>query len=257
MSSTRTEKIKFKNSSGFLLDARLDLPSESRFERPKAYAIFCHCFTCTKDTITTFRISRLLAQHGIACLRFDFTGLGSSEGDFANSNFTTMVDDVIAAAYYLTEHYEAPSFLLGHSMGGTAVLAASLQLDHIRGIVTIAAPSKPDHVLHHFGNALTLLEENKPASFRVAGQLYPMNPQFLNDVRRFNSKTLFGAIEKPVLIFNVKHDEMVSTGDAEEIKQWVSGESRIIMLKTADHLLTDRDDTDMVTEEIMMWADSL
>lgn len=255
MSSTRTEKIKFKNSSGFLLDARLDLPADT--PTPGTYAIFCHCFTCTKETITTFRISRLLAQHGIACLRFDFTGLGNSEGDFANTNFTTMVDDILAAATYLSDHHEAPEFLLGHSMGGTAALVASLRLDNIHGIVTIASPSKPDHVLHHLGQDLTLLEQNKPVSFNVAGQLYPMNPQFLNDVRHFDPKKLFGGIDKPVLIFNVKHDEMVSPDDAEEINRWVKGSSEIIMLETADHLLSDRSDTNSVVDEIIQWTGNL
>lgn len=253
MSNTRTEKIKFENSSGFLIDARLDTPIDT----PNAYAIFCHCFTCTKETITTFRLCRLLAQHGIACLRFDFTGLGNSEGNFANSNFTTMVDDVIAAANYLTEHHKAPAYLFGHSMGGTAVLAASLQIESTKGIITIASPSKPDHVLHHFGGALTLLEQNQTASLNVAGQMYPMNPQFLNDVRSYDSKTLFSEINKPVLIFNVQHDKMVSPKDAEEIDKWVGGESRIVTLKTADHLLTNHADTEIVTEETMMWADSL
>ena len=253
MSSTRTEKIIFKNSRGFSLDARLDTPTET----PKAYAIFCHCFTCTKETITTFRLSKLLAQNGVAVLRFDFTGLGNSEGDFANTNFTTMVDDVIAAANYLSDQYESPSYLLGHSMGGTAALAASIQLTGIRGIVTIASPSKPDHVLHHFGDALTLLENDEPASFDVAGQSYTINPQFLIDVRNVDSKTLFHEINKPVLIFNVKHDEMVSPDDAEEINQWVSAESRIIMLENSDHLLTDRNDVNLVTEKIIAWFNYL
>ena len=249
MSSTRTEKIKFNNSRGLVLDARLDLPEET----PVAFAIFCHCFTCTKETITTFRLSRLLAQHGIAVLRFDFTGLGNSEGEFANSNFSTMVDDVLAAVNYLSSHYESPSYLIGHSMGGTAVLAASLQCEHIKGIITIASPSKPDHVLHHFGEALTLLENNEAASFNVAGKMYPMNPQFLNDIKSVDSKALFKKIYKPVLIFNVKHDEMVSPDDAEEINLWVTGESRIYTLDTANHLLSDRKDITTVTEEIVAW----
>ena len=253
MSNTRTEKIKFENSSGFLIDARLDTPIDT----PNACAIFCHCFTCTKETITTFRLCRLLAQHGIACLRFDFTGLGNSEGDFANSNFTTMVDDVIAAANYLTEHHNAPAYLFGHSMGGTAVLAASLQIESTKGIITIASPSKPDHVLHHFGGALTLLEQNQAASFNVAGQMHPMNPQFLNDVRSYDSKTLFAEINKPVLIFNVQHDEMVSPKDAEEINQWVSGQSKVITLDKANHLLTDRNDTTKVVDETLNWIKTL
>ena len=253
MSSTQTEKISFTNSRGFSLDARLDLPLLT----PVAYAVFCHCFTCTKETITTFRLSRLLAARGIAVLRFDFTGLGGSEGDFANTNFTTMIDDVTAAADHLRGFHQPPAYLLGHSMGGTAVLAASLQLSGIHGVITIASPSRPDHVLHHFGSALTLLEHNEAASFDVAGQSYAMNPPFINDVRSIDSKTLFKKIKKPVLIFNVKHDEMVSPDDADEINRWVSGESRIITLENADHLLTNRNDINHVADEILSWTNSL
>ena len=177
MKSTKTLKASFKNNNSFLLDARLELPSLT----PKAFAIFCHCFTCTKQTLATHRISRLLAEQGIAVLRFDFTGLGQSEGDFANTNFTTMVNDVIAASQYLNNNYDPPAFLFGHSMGGTAALAAALELDNIKGIATIASPSQPSHVLHHFGSALKELEQNHSSSFQVAGQRYPMNPQFVTD----------------------------------------------------------------------------
>lgn len=253
MSNTRSLKIKFKNNSELLLDARLDIP----IDPPKAYAIFCHCFTCTKETITTSRISRALAKSGIACLRFDFTGLGNSEGDFADTNFTTMVADIISASHYLSKHYETPGFLLGHSMGGTAALAASLQLPDISSIVTVASPSKPNHVLHHFGKALALLERGEPASFDVAGTTYHLNPQFIHDVRSYDATTLFKEIKQSVLIFNVLHDELVPVTDAEEIDQWVSGESKVITLEEANHLLTDKKDSTFVSEEIIEWINRL
>lgn len=249
MNSTRTEKIKFKGGSGFVLDARLELPATP----VKAYAIFCHCFTCTKETLATFRISKLLAKQGIAVLRFDFTGLGDSEGDFSDTNFTTMVDDIIAASNYLQNNYETPTLLFGHSMGGTAALTASLQLDAIRGITTIASPSSPDHVLHHFGDALILLENDITTSFSVAGQSYPLKPQFVTDVRRFDTRALFNGIKQPVLIFNVVHDEIVPTSNAEDIYNWVGGEAQIISLDKANHLLSNKDDAELVVGEISKW----
>jgi len=257
MSNTRSLKIKFEGGSGFLLDARLELPAGSPAKSPsgspRAYAIFCHCFTCTKETLATFRISKLLARKGFAVLRFDFTGLGSSEGDFADTNFTTMVDDVIAASNYLRDNHQAPAFLFGHSMGGTAALAASLKLDAVKGIATIASPSSPDHVLHHFGEALALLEKNIAARFNIAGQSYPLKPQFVTDVRNYNTQELFSGITKPVLIFNVLHDRVVPGTNAQEISNWISGKSKIISVDKADHLLSDKDDARFVAGEIVEW----
>ena len=162
-----------------------------------------------------------------------------------------MVNDITSASSYLNQNYTAPTFLLGHSMGGTAALVASLQLPDIKSIITVASPSKPNHVLHHFGKALSLLENNESASFDVAGQTYHLNPQFIQDVRSYDAVTLFKEIYKPVLIFNVLHDELVDVKDAEEIQQWVSGESKIVTLDKANHLLTDKKDSDFVSEEII------
>ena len=253
MKPIKTLKVSFKNSNGFLLDARLELPSQT----PEAFAIFCHCFTCTKQTLTTHRISRLLAEQGIAVLRFDFTGLGQSEGDFANSNFTTMVDDVIAAYEYLNNNHEPPTFLLGHSMGGTAALVAASQLSSIKGIATIASPSRPDHVLHHFGPALKALEQNHPSYFQVAGQAYPINPQFVTDVRSINTEELFKNITQEVLIFSVVNDTIVKPTNAEQINNWMDGNSRIVNLYYADHLLTNKSDALLVADKISKWIKSV
>lgn len=249
MKRFKTIKIQFNGGSDAVLDARLDLPVDA----PKAFAIFCHCFTCTKETLAAFRISRLLAEQGIAVLRFDFTGLGSSNGDFAETNFTTMVDDIMAAAEYLSLNYQAPSLLLGHSMGGTAALTASLQLKEVTGIVTIASPSKPEHVLHHFGPALTELENNIPTSFKVAGQMYRMNPQFVSDIRSYDTQKTFKEITKPVLVFNVLNDGLVAQEDAQEIERWVGGITRIVTLEDADHLISDNNDAAQIVDEIIAW----
>lgn len=253
MSRSRTEKIRFKGGSGFVLDARLDMPVDISINAPKAYAIFCHCFTCTKETLATHRVSRFLAQQGIAVLRFDFTGLGHSKGDFSETNFTTMINDIIAANNFLSEHHETATILLGHSLGGTAALAASVQLEAINTIITIAAPSKPVHVLHHFGDALKRLEEDTPANITVAGAKYLMKPHFIDDARNHDTKILFKKITKPVLIFSVMSDEIVETYNAKEINEWVSGKSKIVSLATADHLITDVSDARFVTDQIIQW----
>jgi putative redox protein len=250
---TQTVKTSFTGSTGLQLDARLELPRET----PKAWAIASHCFTCSKDTITVFRLSRLLAEQGIAVLRFDFTGLGNSEGDFARTNFTTDVTDVHAAAEFLRNHYEAPALLIGHSLGGTAMLEAATYLDSVKAVVTIASPSQPDHVLHHFGHALTMLEQGIAASIEVAGQHYDIEPQFIEDLRRYDMQQHLASLDKPVLIFKVLNDALVDEQNADEIAAWTKGPSCIVTLDKADHLLSNRDDAAYVANEIVKWFENL
>ena len=236
-----------------MLDARLELPIDA----PNAWAVISHCFTCTKDTITVFRISRLLAEQGIATLRFDFTGLGGSDGDFAHTNFTTEVADVHAAVEFLRDNYQAPSLLIGHSLGGTAMLEAAMHIDSVKAVVTIASPSQPDHVLHHFGHALTLLEQGIASSIEVAGQHYDIEPQFLEDLRQFDMQHRLASLDKPVLIFRVLHDALVDGDNADEINAWTSGAARIITLDKADHLLSNKIDAALVADEIARWFENL
>jgi putative redox protein len=250
---SRTIKTGFTGASGYFLDARLELPIGTA----RAYAVASHCFTCTKDTITVFRISRLLAESGIAVLRFDFTGLGNSEGDFAQSNFTTDVADIYAAAEFLRDNYSAPSLLIGHSLGGTAMLEAAMQIEQVKAVVTIASPSQPDHVLHHFDHALTMLEQGIASSIEVAGRHYDIEPQFLEDLRRYNMQQRLTMLEKPVLIFKVLNDALVDSENADEISAWTAGPSRIVTLYKADHLLSNKDDAAFVADEIATWFENL
>ncbi len=251
--STRTVKAGFTGGSGYQLDARLELPSA----KPRAFAIASHCFTCTKDTITVFRISRMLAEQGIAVLRFDFTGLGGSQGDFAQTNFTTNVADVDAAVAFLTDNYEPAALLIGHSLGGTAMLEAAMHSDSIEAVVTIASPSQPDHVLHHFGHALTILEQGIASSIEVAGQHYEIEPQFLEDLHRYDMEQRLASLHKPVLIFRVVNDALVDNENADQIHAWTSGPSRIVTLDKADHLLSNRNDAAFVADEIAKWFENL
>jgi alpha/beta superfamily hydrolase len=250
---TKTVKTEFIGGSGHMLDARLELPSST----PIAYAVACHCFTCTKDTITVFRVSRMLAELGIAVLRFDFTGLGNSKGDFAQTNFTTDVADVHAAAEYLRDNYEAPALLIGHSLGGTAMLEAAMHINSVQAVVTIASPSTPDHVLHHFGHALTMLEQGIASSIEVAGQHYDIEPQFLEDLHQYDMQQRLGELHKPVLIFKVMNDALVDSENADEISAWTGGPARIVTLDKADHLLSNKEDAEFVAAEIAKWFKNL
>jgi len=223
----------------------------------KAFIIFCHCFTCTKETITTFRLSRLLAETGYGVLRFDFSGLGNSEGDFSATTFSSTRNDLNSAIDFLKKNYQAPSFLMGHSLGGTTALSIAQDNKEIKGVVTVASPSEPEHVLHHFGHALTLLERGVPASFEVAGQYYEIEPGFIHDVRHFDMPSCLSRLDKPVLIINIEHDALVDESNAQEIQQWVKGDTQLITIKNSDHLLSDRASVSDVAEQIISWIDKL
>ena len=240
-----------------MLDARLDVPADIDINEVTDFIIFCHCFTCSKETITTYRLSRLLAENGYGVLRFDFTGLGNSEGDFSSTTFSSTQDDVRSAISFLEDNYRLPSFLMGHSMGGTTVLSIAQDYDFIKGVVTVASPSDPEHVLHHFGHALTLLEQGISASFKVAGRYYDIQPEFVDDLRKANMKEVLSRLEKPVLIFNVENDSTVSESNAREIQQWVKGKTELITLKNTDHLLADRQTSAEVAQRIIEWLQNI
>src|SRR5258708_6719367 len=161
-------KVEFSGASGTTLAARLDLPPT-----PRAYALFAHCFTCGKDIFAAARIAEGLVAHGIAVLRFDFTGIGSSEGEFANTNFSSNVRDLVAAASYLRQSHAAPSLLIGHSLGGAAVLAAAPQLPEATAVVTIGAPASAAHVVHNFAADLANIAEKGTAAVTLGGRAFP------------------------------------------------------------------------------------
>ena len=246
-------KVKFPGGSGHILDGRLEMSENG----PKAYAICCHCFTCSKDTLTSYRISKAMAEKGCATLRFDFTGLGGSEGDFSKTGFSSNVADVLAAIEYLREHYQAPALLIGHSLGGTAILEAAIQTGDVKAAATIASPSQPDHVLHHFGHALTMLEQGIPSSIEVAGEYYDIEPEFIEDLRSYDMQQRLGQLNKPALIFNIINDALVNKNNATELNDWIKGNSEIITLENSDHLLSKRQDTDLVANTIIEWFEKL
>lgn len=248
--SVFSEKLTFTGSQHGLLDARLDTPQNIV---PRGYVILSHCFTCTKETLTSARVARGLAQAGFGVLRFDFTGLGGSEGEFADTNFSSMVADILRAADYLQQHYQSPVALLGHSMGGTAALVASCNIASCKTVVTLASPSQPEHVLHHFGPVLQQLEAGQDACIRVAGVQYPVKPQFIQDVRGFNMSQLLADYRKPLLAIRAETDALVKADAAEQIAALTQGPSRVLQIPGTDHLFSDRQATLFMIDEIARW----
>ena len=231
----QSHHVRFAGHNNVQLDGRLELP-----EAPRCFATFSHCFTCTKDTLAAYRISKELAKLDIATLRFDFAGLGKSAGNFADTNFSTNKNDLQAAIHFLAKEYDSPQLLIGHSLGGTAALACAADNDAIAGVVTIASPSQPAHVLHHFGSALDQLEAGNPAAITVAATDYPIKPQFVDDIRSHDMQRLLSKLDTPVLIFEVIDDEIVGAHNARDIEQWSRGESDTRLLNNTDHIISDK-----------------
>lgn len=240
--------ISFKNSRDLTLAARLELP-----ENPELFAVFSPCFTCTKETLATYRISQQLAKKHIAVLRLDFTGLGESEGDFADSNFSTQVDDIQSAADFLAKNYQSPGLLIGHSMGGTASYAAALQMPEVRAVISIASPSAPVHVTHHFGDALEAIRNGQSATFNVAGRSYQVKPQFLEHLDVHGLPGSLGELDKATLIFHGENDALVNIEQAYELFAALPQPKSFVSLDTADHVLSDRSDSNYVADVIVSW----
>lgn len=245
-------KVNFKNLSGQELSARIEMPVNGR---PKAYALFAHCFTCNKNLQAVTHISRSLTTRGIAVMRFDFTGLGESEGDFADTNFSGNIEDLISAADYLTSDYEAPKILIGHSLGGAAVLMASSSLASIQAVVTIGAPSDPPHVKHLFQNSIEEIEETGYAQVSIGGRPFTIKKQFIDDLEENDLDHTIANFKKPLLIFHSPQDRIVDIQNAEKIYTAAHHPKSYISLDKADHLLSDQRDARYVGEVIAAWAD--
>ncbi len=250
----QSRTVHFYGFQGNRLAGTLDFPQGIE---PLEYAIMSHCFTCTRQTLTTARVSRGLAQAGIAVLRFDFSGLGESEGDFASTHFSSMLEDITAAADFLKEHYRAPSLLLGHSMGGTASLAVSQSgaraLSSLRAVITLASPASPAHVLHHFGAAMPVLERGEASSIEVAGQSYPVKPSFVEDVRQFSMERQMQGCELPLMAIRAGRDELVEARAAEDILAYTRGERKLYEIEQADHLFSNRAHTSQLLQQLIGW----
>lgn len=242
--------IRFPGSLGAQLAARLDLPAG----KPVAYALFAHCFTCSKETLAASRIGAALTTRGIAVLRFDFTGLGGSDGDFANTNFSSNVSDLVAAAAWLKAHHEAPKLLVGHSLGGAAVLAAAGEIPDAVAVATIGAPFDPAHVMGLLAPALPGIGAAGEAEVELAGRKFRITKQFLEDIGSRNNRDSIAKLRKALLIFHSPRDTTVSIDNAAQIFMAAKHPKSFISLDDADHLLTRREDAAYVAAVLAAWA---
>ena len=248
--STRPIATSFTGSLDQQLAARLDLPGG----QVRAYALFAHCFTCTKDIIAARHIAASLASAGIAVLRFDFTGLGSSEGEFQNTNFSSNVEDLVRAADHLRKNYEAPAIVIGHSLGGAAVLAAAHRIPEAKAVVTIAAPSDVAHVLHHFQARLEDIERDGVASVTLAGRTFPISKQLVEDARGQALGDRIANLRKALLVMHAPLDQTVGIEHATAIFTAAKHPKSFVSLDSADHLLSDRHDAAYAASVIAAWA---
>jgi pimeloyl-ACP methyl ester carboxylesterase len=244
------EKHSFPNAQGEILSALIERPVGD----VRAYALFAHCFTCSKNIGTATRIARALADRGIAVMRFDFTGLGNSEGDFANTNFSSNIDDLIAAATYLRELDQAPSILIGHSLGGAAVIAAARQIPAARAVVTIAAPDDPGHMRHLLRDSIPDIERQGWAHVSIGGQEFTIKKQFLEDVSEHSLDEALRHLDRPLLLLHSPADKLIGIEHAYHLFEVASQPKSLVSLDNADHLLNDPDDAEYAAETISAWA---
>ena len=247
----KNEKVTFINKDGYQLSARIAFPE---LEEPKGFAVFAHCFTCNKNLSAIKNISRALTDSGFAVLRFDFTGLGESEGDFEDTNFSSNVSDLIAAANFLKTNYKAPQMLIGHSLGGAAVLFAAKELDYIQSIVTIGAPSNPEHVSNLLQNNIHEIQESGEAEVSIGGRPFRIKKQFLEDLQSKNINEHMHSIRKSVLVMHSPQDTTVGISNAADIYKAAHHPKSFISLDGADHLLSDKKDSLYVGQIIAAWS---
>jgi putative redox protein len=243
------KQIAFPGAHGDLAGA-LELPESDA----RGLALFAHCFTCGKDNIAASRISRHLADCGIGVLRFDFTGLGGSDGDFASSNFSANIEDLVAAAGYLREHYAAPSLLVGHSLGGTAVLAAAGRIAESRAVVTIGAPASPEHVITQLGTEVATIERDGVADVSLGGRTFQIGRSFIDDLREVSMTERIHGLRKALLIMHSPVDAVVGIDEAGEIFQAALHPKSFVSLDEADHLLSDPADAEFAASTIAGWS---
>lgn len=247
----KSVRVQFQNAEGVSLSAKLEQPVD---RHPHAYAIFAHCFTCSSSLTAVRQISRALNLKGIAVLRFDFTGLGSSEGDFSDSNFTTNISDLIAAADWLTENHRAPTLLVGHSLGGAAVLCAAHQLPSVVAVATIGAPYEVSHLEALLVNGIEEIETKGEAPINIGGREFTIRKQFLDDLRTNEVAHKIGQLAKSLLILHSPQDRTVNIDEAAKIYQAAKHPKSFVSLDGADHLLSDKADSHYAGEVIAGWS---
>lgn len=249
--SPNSRAISFPGAAGAPLAARLDGPHTP----PVAYALFAHCFTCSKDTRAATYVSASLAERGIATLRFDFTGLGGSEGEFANTSFSSNIADLLAAADFLRTRHRAPSVLVGHSLGGAAVLAAASSIPEARAVATIGAPFDPSHVLHLFKGAANTIRALGEAEVEIAGRTFRVRNQFLEDIAGHRLDDALSHLGKALMVMHSPRDTVVSIDNAAKIFVAAKHPKSFVSLDPADHLLPRREDALYAGHVLAAWAE--
>ncbi|MHA7057699.1 bifunctional alpha/beta hydrolase/OsmC family protein [Aquimarina sp. M1] len=244
-------KISFTNAEGQTLSGRLELPAD---QYPHNFALFAHCFTCNKNLGAVRNISRALTSQGFGVLRFDFTGLGESEGDFADTNFSGNVEDLIAAADFLETEHQAPSLLIGHSLGGAAAIFAAAKINSIKAVATIGAPSDPTHVQHLLRSRLEEIQANGKAVVNLSGRDFTIKKQFLEDLETKSLFTVAKNLDKALLVLHSPQDTTVGIKNAEEIYHAARHPKSFVTLDGADHLLMRKEDSIYAGKVIAGWS---
>ncbi len=245
-----TSRFTFTGANGHELAARLDLPRG----KAVAYALFAHCFTCTKDIYAANSIADCLNKRGIGVLRFDFTGLGASEGEFANTNFTSNADDLVAAADHMREKNMAPQIMIGHSLGGAAVLASAARVPECKAVATLGAPADPGHVAHIFQSSVEEIYANGEAEVLLAGRPFTIQKQFLDDIEGTKLTHIIGQLKRALLVLHAPLDQTVGIENAGEIFAAAKHPKSFVSLDSADHLLSKKADAHYAAEMIAVWA---
>ena len=247
----QTSKVTFSNDEGHELAGLLDLPEDE----PRAFALFAHCFTCSKNIKAASNIARALSRSGFGVLRFDFTGLGQSEGDFAESSFSSNVSDLLAAARFLADEYEAPALLVGHSLGGTAVLQAAASVESARAVATIGSPAEPAHVKHLFADAEDTLEADGSAEVLLGGRPFTIRREFVDDLEKHDLPATIGSLRKALLVMHAPLDDVVEIDNASRMFQAAKHPKSFVSLDGADHLLTSDADSAYAGHVVAAWAE--
>lgn len=247
-----SKNITFEGSQGFELKARLDVPEASS---PTSYALFAHCFTCNKNLKAVGNINRSLTNHNIGVLRFDFTGLGESEGDFADTNFSSNIEDLLAAARYLSTHYQPPQLLIGHSLGGAAVLQAAGQIESVEAVATVGAPCNPSHVANLFEDKRETIEQQGFANVTLAHRTFTIKKQFLDDLQQQSMDQQIRNLKRALMVFHSPVDQVVGIENAAHIFEEAKHPKSFVSLDQADHLLMNEQDSRYVGAVTASWAD--
>ena len=244
-------KLNIQNKKGHKLQAFLELPAD---QKPQYYAIFAHCFTCSSALGAVKNISRSLTSHGFGVVRFDFTGLGRSEGEFAESYFSANIDDLIAVNDYLKVHYKAPGLLVGHSLGGAAVIVAASKLENIKAVATVGAPATASHVTHLFSHGIEDIKEKGEVEVNIGGRPFKINEEFVEDFGKIDLPEITKNLRKPLLIMHAPFDQIVGIDNAHKLYHGAHHPKSFVSLDDADHLLSNSKDSMYVGNVIGTWV---